>query len=178
LGHTLIDWAIGTDGAPILGAISFLLTAVGIPLAIWGLRLTYLQATLARESSDEAASRIEKFSAKRDRSEAIQHLSISLQSMEVASVLIDADKWKDAGSAYDQARRSVQAVRSMSVDIDAKSDRQLSLIANHLRAFSDSVDNAEAGKENYPDKAKVRSAIRKNCDDINHLQRSLHEGLT
>jgi len=137
-----------------------------------------MQARNASRSADLARVRVEEFSVKRDKSEAIQCLGRAVQSMEVASVLIEADKWKDACSAYDEARRAVQIVRSMSINLNRGKAKQLALMADHLRAFSDSVDNAAAQKGDYPDKAKVRSAIRKNCDDLNLIQRELHEGLT
>lgn len=163
----------------------FVITLAGFAATLWALRLTYLQASeakrssiTAKEASESTSRKVEEFSEKRDRSEAIQHLGKALQSIEVASVLIDADRWKEAGSAYDDARRSVQTVRSMPVQFERKDEKSLVLICDHLRAFSDSVDNALQSKEEFPDKAKVRSAIRKNSDDLNHLQRQLHEGLT
>jgi hypothetical protein len=156
----------------------FVLTLIGLGATLWGVRLTYLQAQMASKSADLARQKVEEFSAKRDKSEAIQCLARAVQSMEVASVLIDSDKWKDACSSYDEARRAVQTVRSMSIKLNKVKAKQLSLLAEHLRAFSDTVDNAMAEKGGYPDKAKVRSAIRKNCDDLNLIQRELHEGLT
>ena len=156
----------------------FVLTLIGLGVTLWGVRLTYVQAKMASKSADLARQKVEEFSSKRDKSEAIQCIGRAVQSMEVASVLIDSDKWKDACSSYDEARRAVQTVRSMSIKLNRVKVKQLLLLTDHLRAFSDAVDNAIAHKGSYPDKAEVRSAIRKNCDDLNLIQRELHEGLT
>lgn len=156
----------------------FVLTIFGLIATLWGVRLTYVQAKNASKSAELARQRVEEFSEKRNKSEAIQSLSRAVQSMEVASVLIEADKWKDACSSYDEARRAVQSVRSMSINFGRSRSKKLSLLSEHLMAFSNSVDNAEAKKGEYPDKVAVRSAIRQNCDDLNTIQRELHEGLT
>lgn len=169
---------MGDEALATIAVWGFGLTVLGLLATLWGLHLTYRQAKDASATSDQVSRKIDEFSEKRDRSEAIQHLGKALQCFEVASVLIDADKWKEACAAYDDARKSVQTVRSMPVEFNRQGVKQLSLISDHLRAFSDSVDNAVQGKEDFPDKAKVRSAIRQNSDDLNHLQRQLHESLT
>lgn len=171
-----MEWLTAAENAGVVSAWGFLVGALGLPFTLAGLYLTFLQAKRARLSAEQVRSEVDKFKVRYDRSEAIAYLADAKAGMENTSILILKESWREAGSIYDEARKSIQKVRFLS-ELSPSARRKLKLIVEHLESFSNEVDNALHGKGDFPDSPSVRSAIRRNTDDLTLVQRELNEGM-
>lgn len=173
----MIDWLADPDRNAQVSAWGFLIGSIGLLPTLVGLYLTYRQAKNARLSAQQVADEVRKFGLHRDKSESLGWLGEARASIEVAAVLISAQKWREASSVYDEARKSLQKVRTSCGALPPVHKKKLRLIVEHLTAFSDDVDDALEGKGSYPDGSSVRATIRRHTDDLTLIQREIHEGM-
>lgn len=170
---SLIVWAISAEGAPIVGAISLALTSIGLPIAVVGLGLTYLQAKRATEAAANAKEAVDAFKVRVDRYSAYRDVGEATLAVDNTRKHIINKDWEGACDSYEVAFRAITRVRKSSADFSSSLTGELERMASHMRRFCDKVDAARAGKGDYPDATKVLSAIRLNHEILTEASVSL-----
>jgi hypothetical protein len=159
-------WAISDAGAPVLGAISFLATITGLALALWGLRLTYLQAQRAEAAANSSKDAIDAFKVKVDQYSVYRDIGEALLAIDNTRRHLVNDSWADSCQSYEIALRAVIRVQQSTVEFEPKLKGQLEAVAKNMRRFCDRVDAALAQKGQYPNKAKVMSVMREHHEAL------------
>lgn len=168
-----MNWIFTAEAAPTLGGLSFLLTAIGLPIAIWGLRLTFLQAKSAREAAANATEAVQAFKIKVDRYSAYRDVGEASLAVDNTRQHIINEDWEGACDSYEVAFRALTRVRKSSATFAPTLSGELDRMADHMRRFCDRVDAARAGKGDFPDSTKVLSAIRQNHEILTEASVSL-----
>lgn len=159
-----------SENSPALGAVSFLLSIIGLPIGLWGLRLTYVQAKNAVLTTEQLKREINAFDFRKQQYDAFSDASEARKAMEAAGKLIKLGSWQDAAVSYDDARRSILSIKLSCKHLPKRMQASLNAITDHLHVFGEHVDAATAGKGAFPDQTKVLAAIRRNCDTLTEIQ--------
>lgn len=166
-------WATSEAGAPILGAISFLVTVVGLIVTFWGIRLTYVQAQMAKIAAQSSNEAIEAFKIKVDRYSVYRDIGEALLAIDNTKRHLVNEAWSDAGQSYEIALRAIVRVQQSSIELDSKLSNEIQLVANNLKRFCDRVDAAVAGKGTYPDRGKVMSVMRDHHETLTAVKSAI-----
>lgn len=168
-----------------VGGVSFLITIAGFALTALGLRLTYVQAREAKRaadsaetSADTATEAVTSFRFKLDHYSAYRDISDAEFAMEACKRHLQGEPaWSDASESYEIARRALIRSLQLKDELPQEVAEGLRKISDHIRSFCNRIDAAKAGKQSYPDAAKVTSAIRNNYEILASAKAFLEKDL-
>jgi hypothetical protein len=166
----LIGWFLNQDNAPAVGAIGLLFSAVGFPLTVWGLRLTFVQARKATDAASAATRAVATFKFRLERYSAYRDVSEAEFAMDACKRHLETESWKHASESYEVARKAMIRVQQTSINLPGDVKDQLRQITEHINSFCSRVDAAIAGKGNYPSSSKVASTIRTNYETLSAVK--------
>lgn len=156
-------WSASAPGRFAIEAGGLAITILGFVIALWGLKLTYEKAQKAATAAHAAENAVNAFKLRIDQYSVYRDLGEATLAIETTRKhLMKPTSWADACDSYEIALRAAVRVQQSEMTFDEGLADDFDKMVVHMQRFCDRVDAAEAGKAQYPDEAKVLSAIRQN----------------
>lgn len=171
----MIDFLATPVGTVWLSLIGLVISALGFPLTVVGLRLTYLQAGRAKTAAETAYDAVENFKFKLDRHSAYRDVSQAGSLIDAAQKFMGKGAWSDASEAYENARRAIIRIIKADLALLPELEAELKSMSEHMALFCNKVDTASAGKGGYPNANKVIATIRTHYDVLAAVRASIEK---
>ena len=169
------NWPFEATSTLSVQGTGFWMNIAGLLLTAAGFVVTFQQLAKTKSAAEAAQSEAKRIEISLKGYDAAQEVSKARYALRTARKHLGNEAWSDGAESYDDVRRSLLALKSGSISLDAETIKTIDKAASYIAKFCERVDRNGMENASIDELAKTKSVMRGHEELIDRIGAKLHK---